>query len=75
MSRTTLTETTTVDGSLGYGDAITIAAKSQGTITWLPGEGSTITRGRGVYSEDADRRPPVRRHAPLPHPAGRRHGQ
>lgn len=57
VTRTTLTETKTVDGSLGYGDPITIASKSQGTITWLPGEGSTVTRGHGVYSVDADRRP------------------
>ncbi|WP_433439164.1 peptidoglycan-binding protein [Nonomuraea sp. CA-141351] len=57
VTRTTLTETETVDGTLGYGDTLTITGKSQGTITWLPGEGTTITRGHGVYSVDADRRP------------------
>ncbi|TMR92028.1 efflux RND transporter periplasmic adaptor subunit [Nonomuraea basaltis] len=57
VTRTTLTETKTVDGTLGYGDPISVTAKSQGTITWLPGEGSTITRGHGVYSVDADRHP------------------
>ncbi|GAA4911243.1 peptidoglycan hydrolase-like protein with peptidoglycan-binding domain [Nonomuraea thailandensis] len=57
VTRTTLTETKTVDGTLGYGDPFTVAAKSQGTITWLPAEGSTITRGHAVYSVDADRRP------------------
>ncbi|SDM32936.1 peptidoglycan-binding domain-containing protein [Nonomuraea jiangxiensis] len=57
VTRTTLTETKTVDGTLGYGDPITVSGKTQGTITWLPGEGSTITRGHGVYSVDADRRP------------------
>ncbi|MEU6719969.1 peptidoglycan-binding protein [Nonomuraea sp. NPDC046802] len=57
VTRTTLTETKTVDGTLGYGETTTITGKSQGTITWLPGEGSTITRGHGVYSVDADRRP------------------
>ncbi|MEV0353581.1 peptidoglycan-binding protein [Nonomuraea sp. NPDC050680] len=55
--RTTLTETKTVDGTLGYGDTITVTGKSQGTITWLPSEGATITRGKAVYSVDADRRP------------------
>ncbi|MFI7617067.1 peptidoglycan-binding protein [Nonomuraea terrae] len=55
--RTTLTETKTVDGTLGYGDPITVTARSQGTITWLPSEGSTVTRGHAVYSVDADRRP------------------
>ncbi|MGV9380546.1 peptidoglycan-binding protein [Nonomuraea sp. NPDC003707] len=57
VTRTTLTETKTVDGTLGYGDPLTVTAKSQGTITWLPGEGTTITRGHAVYSVDADRRP------------------
>ncbi|MFI7221577.1 peptidoglycan-binding protein [Nonomuraea angiospora] len=57
VTRTTLTETRTVDGTLGYGDPLTVTGKSQGTITWLPGEGATITRGHGVYSVDADRRP------------------
>ncbi|MEV4573315.1 peptidoglycan-binding protein [Nonomuraea jabiensis] len=57
VTRTTLTETRTVDGTLGYGDTLTVTGKSQGTITWLPGEGTTITRGHGVYSVDADRRP------------------
>ncbi|GAA2206362.1 peptidoglycan-binding protein [Nonomuraea monospora] len=57
VTRTTLTATKTVDGTLGYGDTVTVAAKSQGTITWLPAEGSTVTRGHAVYSVDADRRP------------------
>ncbi|MEV0233517.1 peptidoglycan-binding protein [Nonomuraea sp. NPDC050786] len=56
-TRTTLTETETVDGTLGYGETLTVSGKSQGTITWLPDEGTTITRGHGVYSVDADRRP------------------
>ncbi|MEV4174904.1 peptidoglycan-binding protein [Nonomuraea sp. NPDC049709] len=57
VTRTTLTETKTVDGTLGYGEAVAVTGKSQGTITWLPAEGSTITRGHAVYSADADRRP------------------
>ncbi|TMR26348.1 efflux RND transporter periplasmic adaptor subunit [Nonomuraea zeae] len=57
VTRTTLTETKTVDGTLGYGTPLTVTGKSQGTITWLPAEGATITRGHGVYSVDADRRP------------------
>lgn len=57
VTRTTLTETKTVDGTLGYGAPIAVTAKSPGTITWLPAEGSTITRGHAVYSVDADRRP------------------
>ena len=57
VTRTTLTETKTVDGTLGYGDALTISGKAAGTITWLPAEGTTIDRGKPVYSVDADRRP------------------
>src|SRR5262249_7729940 len=57
VTRTTLTETKTVDGTLGYGDPMTVSGRSHGTITRLPREGSTITRGHGVYSVDADRRP------------------
>ncbi|NUO98632.1 MAG: efflux RND transporter periplasmic adaptor subunit [Nonomuraea sp.] len=57
VTRTTLTQTKTVDGTLGHGPARTISARSQGTITWLPAEGATITRGHAVYSVDADRRP------------------
>ncbi|MEU7003169.1 peptidoglycan-binding domain-containing protein [Nonomuraea sp. NPDC046570] len=57
VTRTTLTETKTVDGTLGYGATTTVSATAQGTITWLPTEGATITRGRAVYSVDADRIP------------------
>ncbi|WP_344891203.1 peptidoglycan-binding protein, partial [Nonomuraea antimicrobica] len=57
VTRTTLTATKTVDGTLGYGTASTVAGRTEGTITWLPAEGATITRGHAVYSVDADRRP------------------
>lgn len=57
VTRTTLTETKTVSGTLGYGDTTTITGRAQGTITWLPSPGSTITRGKAVYSVDADRVP------------------
>lgn len=56
--RTTVTETETVDGNLNHGDETTLAVRpgagATGTITWLPGEGTTITRGRTVYSVNAD---------------------
>jgi peptidoglycan hydrolase-like protein with peptidoglycan-binding domain len=56
VTRTTLTETMTVDGTLSHGEPTTITAKARGTITWLPREGAVITRGKAVYSVDADRR-------------------
>ncbi|MEW9528688.1 peptidoglycan-binding protein [Microbispora sp. NPDC049125] len=57
VTRTTLTETKTVDGTLGHGAVATLTGRGQGTITWLPSAGSTITRGRAVYSADARRIP------------------
>ncbi|GAA0941152.1 peptidoglycan-binding protein [Nonomuraea longicatena] len=57
VERATLTDTTTVDGTLGYGADRTVTARGGGTITWLPAEGATVTRGRAVYSVDADRVP------------------
>lgn len=63
--RTTLTETKTVDGTLGFGETATVMGRGQGTITWLPSPGSTITRGHAVYSADADRVPLLYGSTPL----------
>ncbi|MET8827956.1 peptidoglycan-binding domain-containing protein [Streptomyces sp. NPDC004610] len=52
VRRLTLTSTETVDGTLGHGDPtpVTHAASSGGEfITWVPGEGDTLTRGDTVY--------------------------
>ncbi|GAA4057781.1 peptidoglycan-binding protein [Nonomuraea soli] len=57
VERITLTDTKTVSGTLGYGSPVTVTTTGGGTITWLPAEGATITRGRAVYSVDADRVP------------------
>ncbi|MBO3748148.1 peptidoglycan-binding protein [Streptosporangiaceae bacterium NEAU-GS5] len=57
VERTTLNATETVSGSLGYGDPATVTAAGQGTVTWLPEEGATITRGHAVYSADNDKVP------------------
>ncbi|MDQ7906840.1 peptidoglycan-binding domain-containing protein [Phytohabitans sp. ZYX-F-186] len=55
ITRGTLIQTETVDGTLGYGDPVAVKAKgSGGTLTWLPAEGSTITRGKTVYKVDDD---------------------
>jgi peptidoglycan hydrolase-like protein with peptidoglycan-binding domain len=52
VERTTLVETEEVDGTLGYGDARTVSASGGGVVTWLPGSGSVISRGRPVYRVD-----------------------
>lgn len=60
--RTTLTQTETVSGTIGYGGPVTVTARStagaggapsgSGTITWLPAEGTTVARGKPVYKVD-----------------------
>ncbi|TDC56051.1 efflux RND transporter periplasmic adaptor subunit [Actinomadura sp. KC345] len=52
IERTTLVETQDVDGTLGYGGARTVVGTGRGTLTWLPGAGSVISRGRPVYRVD-----------------------
>jgi hypothetical protein len=55
VARGTLVQTETVDGTLGYGDPIAVKAQGGGgTLTWLPAEGATITRGKTVYKVDDD---------------------
>ncbi|SEG04289.1 Multidrug efflux pump subunit AcrA (membrane-fusion protein) [Thermomonospora echinospora] len=58
VERTTLVETEEVEGTLGYGAARTLSAarggsSGQGLLTWLAGEGSTVSRGETVYKVDA----------------------
>ncbi|MEU8803661.1 peptidoglycan-binding protein [Spirillospora sp. NPDC048819] len=52
IERTTLVETQDVEGALGYGAARTVTGAGRGTLTWLPGAGSVISRGRPVYRVD-----------------------
>lgn len=63
VTKTTLTQTKNVAGTLGYGDAVTVSARQPtastpggsgggGTVTWLAPKGSTVTRGKPVYKVD-----------------------
>ena len=52
VTRATLVETEKVNGTLGYGDRTTVAARGSGTITWLPSAGSTLGRGKTLYRMD-----------------------
>jgi len=52
IERTTLVETQDVDGTLGYGSSRTIAGTGNGTLTWLAGAGSVVSRGGSVYRVD-----------------------
>jgi len=52
VTRTALTETEDVSGTLGYGEAKAVGARGGGTLTWLPAEGSIVERGQAVYRVD-----------------------
>jgi peptidoglycan hydrolase-like protein with peptidoglycan-binding domain len=55
VTRTTLTQTQQVRGTLGYGAPVTVRGRGSGLITWLPAPGAVIRRGKPVYK--ADNRP------------------
>ncbi|MGW0805726.1 peptidoglycan-binding protein [Nonomuraea sp. NPDC002799] len=52
VDRQTLKDTMDADGELGYGPVTTAVSRGPGTITWLPGSGREITRGRSLYRLD-----------------------
>jgi peptidoglycan hydrolase-like protein with peptidoglycan-binding domain len=52
VTRNTLAQTQQVNGVLGYGTPVTVNARLQGTITWLPKLGATIRRGQPLYKVD-----------------------
>jgi len=54
VKRMDLTQTQQVNGTLGYGTPVTVAARTQATITWLPAPGATISRGEALYRADDD---------------------
>ena len=64
VTRTTLVDTTTVAGTLGYGDPVPISAAEPGTLTWIAPAGSTVRRGEPLFK--IDQRPVVALYGPLP---------
>jgi Putative peptidoglycan binding domain len=65
VARTTLVETKTVSGTLGYGDAVPVStAADQGTLTWIAAEGATVKRGKPLFK--LDQRPVVALYGSLP---------
>jgi peptidoglycan hydrolase-like protein with peptidoglycan-binding domain len=64
VTRTTLVETKTVSGTLGYGDPAPISAAQTGTLTWIAPEGSTVKRGEPLFK--VDERPVVALYGSLP---------
>jgi peptidoglycan hydrolase-like protein with peptidoglycan-binding domain len=49
VTRRTLTESSTVDGTLGYGATLELYDRLSGTFTWLPAVGTTIGRGGTLW--------------------------
>ncbi len=49
VTRRTLTESSTVDGTLGYGSALELYDRLSGTFTWLPAVGAEIGRGGTLW--------------------------
>jgi peptidoglycan hydrolase-like protein with peptidoglycan-binding domain len=49
VERRTLTESSTVDGTLGSGTAQELYDRLAGTFTWLPSVGATIARGGTLF--------------------------
>jgi multidrug efflux system membrane fusion protein len=52
VTRRTLTESSTVDGTLGYGATLELYDRVSGTFTWLPAVGATIGRGGTLWRID-----------------------
>jgi peptidoglycan hydrolase-like protein with peptidoglycan-binding domain len=49
VTRRTLTESSTVDGTLGYGATLELYDRLSGTFTWLPAGGTVIGRGGTLW--------------------------
>jgi peptidoglycan hydrolase-like protein with peptidoglycan-binding domain len=49
VTRRTLTESSTVDGTLGYGSTLELYDRLSGTFTWLPAVGAVIARGGTLW--------------------------
>lgn len=64
VTRQTLVNATTVEGELSHGDPVPLESHAQGTVTWLPAVGATISRGQALLR--ADERPVVLLYGALP---------
>jgi peptidoglycan hydrolase-like protein with peptidoglycan-binding domain len=49
VTRRTLTESSTIDGTLGYGGTLELYDRVSGTFTWLPAVGVLIARGGTLW--------------------------
>jgi hypothetical protein len=52
VARRSLSETTQLNGTLGYEGSYTVLSRAHGTVTWLPKAGAVIRDGQVVYRVD-----------------------
>jgi peptidoglycan hydrolase-like protein with peptidoglycan-binding domain len=52
ITELTLIDRENHDGTLGHGDTTTISSRGNGTVTRLPAEGTTVTRGKAIFHLD-----------------------
>ena len=52
VTKETLVDRQSVDGTLAHGDPTSITTRGSGTVTQMPPEGTTIGRGKAIYHLD-----------------------
>jgi len=52
VTKETLVDRQSVDGTLAHGDPTSITTRGSGTVTQMPSEGTTIGRGKAIYHLD-----------------------
>ncbi len=52
VARRTLSESSTIDGTLGYGSTLELYDRLAGTFTWLPSVGAIISDGQALFRID-----------------------
>lgn len=62
--KTTLVETRTLPGTLGYGDPVPVTGTVAGTLTWIAPVGSIVKRGEPLFN--VDERPVVALYGSVP---------
>jgi peptidoglycan hydrolase-like protein with peptidoglycan-binding domain len=64
ITKETLVDAVTQSGDLGFGSTTSVFGRLTGTVTWLPGTGRQVTRGKPIYK--LDNKPVVLMYGKLP---------
>jgi hypothetical protein len=65
VTRTDLSTTQTLTGTLGYGSTVPVTGTQSGIVTWLPASGAGVSRGQPLYRVDNRPVPVFYGHTPL----------